>query len=52
MKIIPVEGRTVRDPVTHKIVTSEIEVPNDVYWNRRVRDGDVEKVLPVQEENN
>lgn len=42
MKIYPVPGRTVRDPVTHREVAGETEVnENDAFWIRRLADGDV-----------
>lgn len=38
----PAEGRNVRDPVTRKHIPAEgVEVPNDPFWRRRLRDGDV-----------
>ncbi len=42
MKIQPVPGRLVRDPVTGREVTDVTEVPdNDTFWLRRLADGDV-----------
>lgn len=44
MKVKPAPGRTVRDPrPPYAILPAEgREVPDhDVYWHRRVRDGDV-----------
>ena len=42
MKIYPVAGRLVRDPVTGREVLESTDVPdNDPFWIRRVQDGDV-----------
>ena len=42
MKIYPVAGRLVRDPVTGREVVEPTYVPdNDPFWIRRVQDGDV-----------
>lgn len=42
MKIYPVPGRLVRDPVTGREVTQPVDVPdNDSFWLRRIADGDV-----------
>ena len=47
MKIYPVAGRLVRDPVTGREVTQVTEVPeNDPFWIRRVQDGDVSVAAP------
>ncbi|WP_409705614.1 DUF2635 domain-containing protein [Limnobacter sp.] len=47
MKIYPVEGRLVRDPVTGRDVTGPTEVPeDDSFWIRRLADGDVTDVAP------
>ena len=42
MKIQPVPGRLVRDPVTGREVTEPVVVPDsDPFWLRRLADGDV-----------
>jgi hypothetical protein len=43
MKVLPVAGRLVRDPRSMMLLPEEgREVPDDdVFWVRRVRDGDV-----------
>jgi Protein of unknown function (DUF2635) len=43
MKVVPAEGLIVRDPESHAALPPEgREVPdNDLYWLRRIRDGDV-----------
>ncbi len=42
MKIYPVPGRTVRDPVTGREVTEPMEVSDtDGFWIRRLADQDV-----------
>ena len=43
MKVMPVEGRAVRDPRNMQLLPDEgREVPDgDPFWVRRVRDGDV-----------
>jgi hypothetical protein len=43
MRVLPVEGRVVRDPKTKMPLPPEgREVPDtDMFWVRRVRDGDV-----------
>ena len=42
MKIYPVPGRLVRDPVTGREVTAATEVhDHDTFWIRRLADGDV-----------
>lgn len=47
MKIYPVEGRLVRDPVTGREVTGPTEVlEDDSFWIRRLEDGDVTTVAP------
>jgi hypothetical protein len=39
----PAEGRAVRDPVTYRLLKDEGETkPLDQYWQRRIRDADVE----------
>jgi hypothetical protein len=42
MYVKPIDGATVRYPVTLGILPKDgAEVPDDTYWNRRVRDGSV-----------
>ncbi len=42
MKVKPAEGLKVRDPITKQFIGNDHEVdPSDLYWNRRLRDGDV-----------
>lgn len=43
MKVKPAEGRAVRDPRTMNLLPDEgAEVSDrDVFWRRRLRDGDV-----------
>ncbi|MDE9473492.1 DUF2635 domain-containing protein [Xenorhabdus bovienii] len=45
-----VTGRLVRDPVrgTH-LPEGCAEVPDSLFWHRRVRDGDVEICQPVED---
>ena len=40
--------KTIRDPKTMAILSHDepTEVPDNSYWNRRIRDGDVEEVEP------
>lgn len=39
----PCEGRAVRDPITYRLLKAEGESkPLDQYWQRRIRDKDVE----------
>jgi hypothetical protein len=49
MMVYPVPGRAVRDPVTkHVLSAAGLEVsPNDFFWVRRLRDGDVTTTAPV-----
>lgn len=40
--VVPAKGRAVPDPETGELLLAEgREVPDDVYWRRRVNDGDV-----------
>lgn len=42
MKVYPVPGRLVRDPRSRQpLPEAGRDVPEDSYWMRRVRDGDV-----------
>lgn len=43
MRVKPAPGLKVRDPATMQLVPEDgIEVPEtDLYWHRRLRDGDV-----------
>jgi hypothetical protein len=49
MMIYPVPGRTVRDPVSFQVLPDKgREVPDsDMFWTRRLRDGDVTTDPPV-----
>lgn len=45
MKIAPAPHRLVRDPVSGREITGEVEIPdNDPFWQRRLACGDVVKV--------
>lgn len=47
MYIKPALGRVVRYPDVDRILPQEgAQVPEDVYWTRRLRDGDVVKATP------
>ncbi|WP_394373089.1 DUF2635 domain-containing protein [Mixta calida] len=47
MKIKPVGGRAVRDPVKRTLIPAEgIDITPDAFWLRRLRDGDVVEVSP------
>ncbi len=49
MKIYPVEGRLIRDPVTGREITEGTVVPdNDSFWLRRLADGDVTSEAPTK----
>ncbi|EAA5550300.1 hypothetical protein DQJ50_21980 [Salmonella enterica subsp. enterica] len=43
MKVRLTPGRAVRDPVSGMLLpeNSPVEVPDDTFWRRRLRDGDV-----------
>ena len=42
MYVIPTKGFTVRDPITKRTLPPEgAEVPDNVFWRRRLRDRDV-----------
>jgi Protein of unknown function (DUF2635) len=44
IRIMPAEGLKIRDPVTHLFIdpVDGLDVDeNDLYWSRRLRDGDV-----------
>lgn len=42
MKVKPVAGRLVRDPLTMQPLPEDgREVPDNPFWRRRIRDGDV-----------
>ena len=40
--IEPVPGRKVRDPATGVVVAGQRRVPDNDWWRRRLRDGDVQ----------
>ncbi|ETS31056.1 DUF2635 domain-containing protein [Photorhabdus khanii] len=47
MFVKPVIGRRVRDPVKGVFLPeSGAEVPNNIFWHRRLKDGDVEICQP------
>lgn len=47
MYVIPKKGLVVRDPRTRVPLPPEgAEVPDDVFWHRRLRDGDVKAAEP------
>ncbi|MFD1557089.1 DUF2635 domain-containing protein [Paraburkholderia silviterrae] len=52
MKVYPVPGRRVRDPVTKQFLTaSGLDVPEtDLFWARRLRDEDVTLTVPKTDE--
>lgn len=40
--VVPAKGRAVPDPETGELLPAEgRDVPDDIYWRRRVNDGDV-----------
>jgi hypothetical protein len=42
MKVKPAPGRAVRDPSNMQLLPEDgREVPNNQFWQRRLRDGDV-----------
>lgn len=41
--LVPVEGRRVKDPETRQVLTAGELKPKTNYWQRRLRDGDVEE---------
>lgn len=52
MKVYPVPGRAVRDPVTKHVLTEDgLEVSeHDIFWARRIRDEDVTTTAPEKVE--
>lgn len=45
MFVKPAPGRAVRDPRTYELLPEDgRNVPDDSFWLRRLRDGDVEQV--------
>lgn len=47
MFVKPAPGRVVRDPVKGTFLPeSGAEVPDDIFWRRRLKDGDVVKPIP------
>lgn len=50
MKVYPVPGRAVRDPVTKHVLTEDgLEVSkHDIFWARRIRDEDVTTTAPAK----
>lgn len=50
MKLKPAEGRAVRDPVKRTLLPADgADVTLDVFWRRRLRDGDVVEVTTETE---
>ena len=50
MFVKPAEGLTVREPVSRRILPVEgQEVPENGFWMRRLRDGDVVEAEPPAE---
>lgn len=46
--VVPAEGLTVLDPMDMSVIAEEgTEVSNSVYWQRRLRDGDITSATPV-----
>jgi len=42
MRVRPAEGRAVRDPLTKQLLPADgRDVPDNSFWRRRLRDGDV-----------
>ncbi|WP_447877519.1 DUF2635 domain-containing protein [Serratia fonticola] len=47
MFVKPVPGRAVRDPVKGTFLPESGEpVPDNIFWNRRLKDGDIELFDP------
>ena len=48
MKVTPAAGRMVRHPINHSLLPPEGREVNDhdLYWARRLRDGDVAQAPP------
>jgi hypothetical protein len=45
MSVTPVEGRRVRDPGTMRLIEpGHLVNPEDPYWWRRLRDGDIQEI--------
>lgn len=51
MKIKLTPGRAVRDPDNGMLLPEDaaIEVPDSIFWRRRLRDGDVKSVQELTE---
>ncbi|GBQ69659.1 hypothetical protein AA103196_2273 [Ameyamaea chiangmaiensis NBRC 103196] len=50
MRVKPAEGRAVRFPASKRLLKTEGEdVPDTMFWRRRLRDGDIEVVNTVVE---
>lgn len=48
MRVKPADGRLVRDPVTKRHIPAEgADVPDTVFWFRRLASGDVVHVVPI-----
>jgi hypothetical protein len=49
MYVKPKLGRSARDPVRGTFLPEpDAEVPNDIFWDRGLQDGDVEKLAPEE----
>jgi hypothetical protein len=49
MKVKPAPGRAVRDPSNMQLLPEDgREVPNNQFWQRRLRDGDVVEVAEAR----
>ncbi|MDE3022258.1 MAG: DUF2635 domain-containing protein [Pseudomonadota bacterium] len=50
MFVKPVSGLLVREPATKQVLPPEGKevLDGDLFWQRRIRDGDVEIVKPVK----
>jgi hypothetical protein len=48
--VVPAKGRAVPDPETGELLVPDgRDVPDDVYWRRRLADGDVVSPTPAKE---
>ncbi|EBV5082435.1 hypothetical protein DO659_03325 [Salmonella enterica subsp. enterica serovar Minnesota] len=49
MFVKPVKGRSVKCPVRGTFLPqSGGNVPDDIFWRRRLQDGDVERITPAK----
>ena len=50
MYVKPAEGRALRDPQTRRLLPAESrQVPDDIFWQRALADGDVVACDPPEE---